>query len=316
MPILVTGASGFVANYLFKTLRDQYPKENIMGISRHLGSNPLADELNILHTNTDLLQEKEISAVVKSFLPDRVVHLAAQSSVAQSYKFPRKTFEINVDGTLNLLESLRSFCPTCRTLVVTSSDIYKGDYSSREKTIPIDESAPLYASTPYGASKIAQDLLAQQYFITYGLPVIRARSFPHTGPGRSTTFAIPSFIYQIHKIKKSAKSGKLLTGDLNIWRDYMDVRDTVKAYCLLLQKGKPGEAYNVCRGKLLNLAVMVQELIKFSGAEIEVVVDPSRLRKALSPTTLGNNSKLKKATGWNPDISLEQSLQEMAIEFN
>jgi GDP-4-dehydro-6-deoxy-D-mannose reductase len=215
--------------------------------------------------------------------------------------------ENNFRGTLNLLEIVRKLKWPTRILIAGSSDMYG---IVKPKETPIREDRSLLPVSPYGFSKAAGDLLAYQYFKSYGVNVIRARAFNHTGPRQRTGFVIPDLASQIAKIEKSRLSPVLKVGNLSSQRDLSDVRDIVRAYVALMAKGKAGEAYNICSQKAYSIEHMLNILCSLSKKRISIQIDQKKNRPAEIPILSGNNSKLKKATGWKPKIQIENTLKD------
>jgi GDP-4-dehydro-6-deoxy-D-mannose reductase len=218
-----------------------------------------------------------------------------------------ETIESNVRGTLYLLEIARNLKRRVKILVVGSSDVY-GKVSPRE--VPISEERHLRPISPYGVSKAACDLLAYQYFKSYGVQVIRARAFNHTGPRQHTGFVIPDFASQIAQIEAGILSPVLKVGNLSAKRDLSDVRDVVRAYLALMARGQAGEAYNISSQKAYKIRNMLRTLLSLSKERITVKVDQTRNRPAEIPILMGNNSKIRKATGWGPKIPIEKTLKD------
>jgi GDP-4-dehydro-6-deoxy-D-mannose reductase len=217
-------------------------------------------------------------------------------------------YECNIHCQLNLLEALRSEAPNCRTLVVSSSEIY-GAVGPEEPSIR--EDAPLRPNNPYAVSKVAQDLMALQYWTSHRLPTIRARSFPHIGPGQSEFFVISAFAKQIAEIEQGLHEPVIHVGNLDVQRDFTDVRDVVRAYWLLATQGAPGECYNVGSGRSHSIRGILESLLKLSIIKINVQVDPSRIRPNDLPVSCCNNVKLRETIGWQLEIDLQRTLVDV-----
>ena len=244
--------------------------------------------------------------------PDRVVHLAAQSSVHQSWLDPDGTLRTNLHGTLHLLESLRRRGQAPGMLVVGSADEYG---AAEAALLPLREDCPLRPNSPYAVSKVAQGALALQYALSFRMPIVRTRTFPHTGPGRGETFAESSFAKQLAEIEYGRRPPVLEVGNLDAVRDFTDVRDVVRAYWLLLERGVSGEVYNVCSGRGIAIRDVVERLTQLARARVELRVDPARLRPSDIPTLVGDPARLRRATGWEPCFPIERTLQDLLDDW-
>lgn len=256
----------------------------------------------------DIGSEKEVFDAVKRARPDWVFHLAAVSNVSHSWKNRRETLETNLIGTLNVFEAVRLFAPKARILFVSSSDVY-GINGPKNKALKEEDAWDVVS--PYAYTKVGGELLSRFYTRIEGLDIIVARSFPHTGPGQSPDFVCSDWAHQVARIEKGNAEPVIRVGNVTIERDYSDVRDVVKAYVRLLEKGKKGEVYNVCSGKAVKLEDILNTLLSLSDEKIEVQVDKQKLRKADIPVLLGDNRKIKKETCWKPAISLQDSLRDL-----
>jgi len=307
MRILITGIAGFVGSHLAELLLKK--KDELFGIC--LACESLENIENIkkdLHLfNCDITHFEELSRLVKRIKPDQIYHLAALSSVGDSFSHPLDTIENNIRGTLNLLEVIRNLRKQTKILVVGSSDVYG---IVKLKDVPITEERPLVPVSPYGVSKAMGDLLAYQYYKSYDVYAIRARAFNHTGPRQRTGFVIPDFASQIAQIERALLPPTLKVGNLSTKRDISDVRDVVGAYVYLMEKGKAGDAYNVCSGQAYSIRNVLNILLSLSKKKIRVAVDKKRNRPAEIPILMGDNSKIRKATGWKPKIPIEKTLED------
>jgi GDP-4-dehydro-6-deoxy-D-mannose reductase len=309
--VLITGAAGFVAGHLVEMLREEEPDVELFGITRPHGT-PAHVPGRVTVIEADLLDAAGTEAAVTMAQPDRVVHLAAQSSPQKSWADPEGTIRTNVVGALNLLEAVRKCRTPPRVLLIGSSEEY-GLASPSE--IPLRETAPLRPSSPYAVSKIAQGYLGLQYALAYGVPVVRTRTFHHTGPGRGESFAESSFARQIAEIERGGRDPVLAVGNLDAIRDFADVRDVVRAYWLLLDRGESGEVYNVCTGRGRRIRDLLDVLLKLSGVRVDVRVDEKRLRPSDIPVLVGDPDKLQRATGWEPRIPLERTLKDLLDDW-
>lgn len=311
MRILITGVGGFVGGHLAELLRAEHPEVEVFGLEREHGK---ADALpsGVTIFQADLDDRASVAGVLDSVGPDRVVHLAGQSSVQHSWTDPGGTLRTNVLGLVHLLDALRQRSVVARVLVVGSAEEYgvvaPGD-------VPIRETAPLRPTSPYAVSKAAQGLLALQYDAPGGLSILVTRTFPHTGPRRGEAFAESSFARQIAEIEAGRRDPLLRVGNLEAVRDFTDVRDVVRAYWALLERGAPGEAYNVCSGKGVSIREVLQSLIDLSGVCVEVGVDPERLRPSDIPVLVGDPGKLRSATAWEPLVPLAHTLRDLLDDW-
>lgn len=305
MKILITGVNGFVGQHLLAYLSDQGETE-LSGITSQPPSECASlQPYPVALYQLDLREPQAVEAILGDLRPDQIVHLAAQAFVGDSLHNPWDTLENNIKIQSNLLESLRRINPACRLLVISSAEVY-GKIASEEN--PVREDQPFRPTSPYAVSKIAQDMLAYQYFLTYNMPTIRSRAFNHIGPGQNTRFALPSFARQIAEAEAGQREPVIRVGNLDVERDFTDVRDVVRAYALLLQHGKPGEVYNICRGEAYRLRDMLERLCQMSYVPVQIEVDPGRLRPADVPRMVGDATRLRQDTGWQPEIALEQTL--------
>jgi len=306
--IFITGAAGFAGHYLIDLLREMEPDCLISGICfpEHPGRCDVQDGVELSHL--DIRSEKSVSDCIKQVQPDWIFHLAAISNVGYSWTNRKETLEVNLMGTFNLFEAVRKYFPQSRVLFVSSCDVY-GVLSPVKNALREDNDTPVIS--PYAFSKKSGELLSQLYSNIEGLDIVISRSFPHTGPGQSTDFVFSDWAFQIAQIEKGSIDPVLKVGNLDIRRDYSDVRDVVKAYVLLLERGKKGEIYNVCSGKADSLKDNLDFLLSLSSKQIRVEVDPQKLRKADIPLVLGDSQKIHQATGWKPDIPLNQTLKDL-----
>ncbi len=306
--VFITGATGFVGPYLIDFLKDRDPDCLIFGtcFPEHPGSCNVIDGIELYHC--DLRSEKGISESIRQVQPDWIFHLAAVSNVGYSWTNRRETLEANLMGTFYLFDAVRKYSPQSRVLFISSCDVY-GILSPIEEALKEDFPTP--PVSPYAFSKISGELLSRFYTNIEGLNIVISRSFPHTGPGQSSDFVCSDWASQIAKIEKGLMEPVIKVGSLDVRRDFSDVRDVVKAYISLLEKGKRGEIYNVCSGRAVVLKDILNLLLSFSSKEIEVKVDPKRMRKADIPLLLGNNEKIRNELSWTPEISLNQTLKEL-----
>jgi len=307
---LITGVSGFVGQHFIDYLETAAVKADVMGIDLvENKSDRSCAYVKQSFKQVDLLDGHEIGGVLFEFQPDYVLHLASYSSVAFSWKEPVLSFQNNMNVFLNLVETIRRLGLKTRLLSVGSSEAY-GNINQHH--LPLVEEAPLDPVSPYAVARVSQELLSKVYAEAYGVDLVITRSFNHIGIGQKDIFAISSFAKRIAEIKKSGcKKGVLSTGDLQIVRDFLDVRDVVRAYYLLLTQGKKGRIYNVCSGKGHVLQEVVDELASIAGVEISTKLNPVFVRPSDNRVIIGSNKRIYDDLGWRPNISFQQSLKDI-----
>jgi GDP-4-dehydro-6-deoxy-D-mannose reductase len=260
----------------------------------------------------DLRDADAVRDLLAQVRPDRIYHLAGQAFVPRSFAAPWETLEVNIRGTLNLLEAVRTLKLETRILVVSSAEIYG---AAAADSLPLTESAPFIPSSPYSVSKIAQDMLAWQYARAHSLHIVRARPFNHIGTGQSADFAVPNWASQIAAAELGLREPIVAVGNLSAARDFTDVRDVVRAYALALERGAAGAVYNVCSGVPQTMQHVLETLISLSPTPITVRVDPERVRPIEIPVLYGSYARLQADTDWRPQISLAQSLSDVLNEW-
>jgi GDP-4-dehydro-6-deoxy-D-mannose reductase len=308
--VLVTGVTGFVGGHLVGFLRREHPEAEIFGLALPSGGLVVPGRVRLLEA--DLEDASAVIAAVERSRPDRVVHLAGQSSVHQSWQDPAGTLRANLVGSLHLLEALRRLQGATRVLLVGSAEEYGAADPARQ---PLGEDAPLAPRSPYAVSKMAQGFLALEYCRTFGMHALRTRTFPHTGPGRGELFAESSFARQVAEAELGLRPPVIEVGNLDAVRDFSDVRDVVRAYWMLLDRGAPGGVYNVCSGTGVRIRQLLERLIALARVPLEVRVDPARLRPADIPVLVGDPSLLRGATGWSPRIGLDTTLLDLLEDW-
>jgi len=310
MRVLITGITGFAGSHLAEYILANHPDVPVFGFVRWRSRMD-----NIVHIQDKVeLHEADIKDVISlkkalaDIKPDRVFHLAAQSFVPASWRLPAETFAINAIGQINLFEALLSLKLNPKIHIAGSSEEY--GYVNPDE-VPMKETNPLRPLSPYAVSKVAQDLLAYQYFKSYGMKTVRTRGFNHTGPRRGDVFVTSNFAKQIAEIEKRKKEPVIHVGNLEAKRDFTDVRDIVRAYWLAAEKGEDGEVYNVGTGKAMAMKEMLDILLSLSKAKVKIKVDAERLRPSDVPILLSDSSKFVSLTGWKPQIPLEQTFKDL-----
>jgi GDP-4-dehydro-6-deoxy-D-mannose reductase len=306
---LITGAGGFVGDHLCTFLLDHTDWE-ILGT---VYPEPAADanphpRLHLVPA--DLRDASRVLDLVADGTPDVIFHLAAMSSVSASFEHPWETLENNICAQLNILEAVRQAGTSSRVLVIGSNEEYG---KPGEDELPITEETPLRPQSPYAVSKVTQDMLGLQYYLAYGIDVVRLRPFNHTGPGQSPRFVVPAFASQVARIEAGLQEPVLFVGNLEVWRDFTDVRDMVRAYALAATEAESGEVYNLASGQPQSIREMLESLLALSPVEIRVEVDPDRYRPADMPVAYGSAEKFHRHTGWEPEIPFEQTLQDVLM---
>jgi GDP-4-dehydro-6-deoxy-D-mannose reductase len=288
----VTGAGGFVGRVLCPYLTT------------------VGDTVVRAGPGLDVRRRDEVASELRAAGPDVVYHLAGRTNVAESWADPTTTFEVNALGTLAVLEAAAALPSPPRVLLVSSSEVY-GD--GGRANVPLEESAPLRPVTPYAASKVAAEFLGLQAYLGRGLPVVTARPFNHIGPGQAPSFVVRGLAGRIAAVEQHG-GGAISVGNLSAERDFTDVRDVVRAYRLLAERGEPGETYNVCSGEARSIEEIARRLADLAKVPIEFRVDPSLVRAVEVPVLLGECSRLARITGWAPEITLEQTLAAVLEE--
>jgi GDP-4-dehydro-6-deoxy-D-mannose reductase len=290
--VAVTGARGFVGPHLVAHL--EACGDDVLPLDRH---GP--DSLDI--TDADAVRNRLTDAGAEV-----VYHLAALSHVGESWKSPATSFRVNAEGTLNVLRACTEL-DTPRVIVVLSSEEYG---RVDEADLPLTEDAPLRPVTPYGAAKAAADMLALQAFLGDGLGAIRVRPFSHTGPGQSAQFVVPALAARIARAERDDVT-QIPVGSLDAVRDLTDVRDVVRAYRLVAEHGEPGAVYNVCSGTGVSVQEIADRLLARATGPIELVTDPELVRSVEAPRLVGSNARVREATGWTPEIPLDETLTDV-----
>ena len=307
MKALITGINGFAGSYLAELLLSK--GYQVSGIVHNLKNtkniNYIRDQLTLYEC--DIRDGAKLNEIISQSKPDEIYHLAAIAHVPTSYRDPTLTFEVNLYGSLNLFEAVKAVSRDIKVLYVGSASEYG---AVRNDEIPMDEKTLLRPVDPYSVSKASADMLAFQYFKSFNMHIVRVRPFNHIGPRQSSDYVVSSFAKQIAEIEKGLKEPMIMVGNLEAKRDFTDVRDMVRAYQLALHKGNPGEIYNICSEKAVSIKEILEKLLKLSEKEIEIEQDPKRLRPSDVPLLLGDSTKFRGKTGWEPGIPFEKTLQD------
>lgn len=310
MKVLITGITGFAGSHLAEYILENHRGAQVYGMIRWRSrmENILHIENRLSLVEADLKDMTSLKICLTEVRPDLIFHLAAQSFVPTSWKCPAETFTINAVGQINLFEAIKSLGISPKIHIAGSSEEY-GLVNSDE--VPMKETNHLRPLSPYAVSKVAQDLLGWQYYKSYGLKIVRTRGFNHTGPRRGDVFICSNFAKQIVEIEKKKREPVIYVGNLEARRDFTDVRDMVRAYWMALDKGEPGEVYNIGTGKTYSIKEVLDLLLALSGCEVKIEIDPGRLRPSDVPVLLSDSSKFKGLTGWQPRIPFDRSLQDL-----
>jgi GDP-4-dehydro-6-deoxy-D-mannose reductase len=309
MRVLITGLTGFVGSHLADHLVARGDVE-VYGTYRWRSRMDNVEHLRgrVQLVECDMRDPVAVRHALAAVRPDRVFHLAAQSYVPTSWLAPGETLIGNVTGQLNLFEAARELKLPVRIQIAGSSEEY-GRVLPDE--VPIREDNPLRPLSPYAVSKVAQDLLAYQYWMSYGLHTVRTRGFNHTGPRRGEVFVTSNFARQVAEIEKGRRPPVVQVGNLDSTRDFTDVRDMVRAYWLALEHGEPGQVYNICSGRGYTIRSVLETLLELAHVRVEVREDPARLRPSDVTVLLGDCARLRRITGWEPTIPFEVSLKDV-----
>jgi GDP-4-dehydro-6-deoxy-D-mannose reductase len=304
MRVLITGATGFAGRHLARLCASR--GAHVVGLGRRPQEGAATADLHA-YLAADLGSASEARAALRAAAPDAVFHLAAEASVASSWKSPEATIRANLGSTLNVLDAVRDLPPGIRVLVACSGE----EYGNHDR-LPLTEEHNLRPQNPYAVSKAACDLAAGFYADAYGMHVVRMRAFNHAGPGQSDAYVISKFARQIAEAGATGRPGEpveIVTGNLHVRRDFTDVRDVVRAYWLALERAEPG-VYNVCSGRSTEISEILAGLARHAGVELEQTTDPALLREHEVAEIRGSHEKLTAATGWEPEIPLERTLAD------
>lgn len=311
--MLITGFSGFVSRHFLNYLVENNLSYEVLGVDVNppkFAMEDYAPTLAMSFEQVNLLDKEAVEDMIATFRPDYILHLASFSSVAYSWQHPADCFMNNTSIFLNVTEALRKhdLCD-CRLLSVGSSEEY-GDVKKEE--LPLQEDMPLVPVNPYAVARVSQEMMAKVLADSFGMQIMMTRSFNHMGPFQDERFVIPSFVRRILDIAESgAKSGEIETGDTSIVRDFVDVRDVVRAYYRLLLDGKAGEVYNICGEKGVSLAEVVDQIADIVGVSVTTRVNPDFVRPGDNQVVIGSAEKIRQDIGWTAEIPLRQTLMDM-----
>jgi len=303
MKALIIGGAGFVGNYLIEHCkRDWQWSVHVTKMPNETIANP-----DVSIHDLDILEKKEITALLQTVRPDCIFHLAAQSSVAVSWKNPALTVDVNVKGSINVLDAIRELDYSPRILLIGSGEEY-GHILPGET--PISERNTPRPGNIYAATKACQNMIGAIYAKAYQMQIMMVRAFNHIGPNQSPLFVVADFCRQVAEIEAEMRPPVIHVGNLAAKRDFTDVRDVVRAYALLIQKGEPGETYNVGSSHAVSIEEVLTQILSLSAKQIQVSVDPDRLRPVDIPIIEADITKLREVTNWTPAIPLQQTLEE------
>lgn len=299
---LIIGAAGFVGSYLIKEMYANDMEVYATKLSHEKFENPNAKMYDL-----DIMDKDAVTALLFEIRPDYIFHLAAQSSVGLAWKNPGLTVDVNIKGSINVMDSVRELFYKPRVLLIGSGEEYG---HIRPGETPISEENALRPGNIYAATKVCQNMIANIYAKAYDLDLMLVRAFNHIGPGQAPMFVVSDFCKQVAEIEKGLREPVMLVGNLAARRDFTDVRDVVRAYVRLIQQGIPGETYNVGSGQAREIREILNLIVSMSDAEITVEIDPNKIRPVDVPVIEADITKLNQLTGWRPQISIEQTIQE------
>lgn len=306
--VLITGATGFAGGFLAEYLlsTNNFEVFGTYHSEKSLSLSSLKDRITF--QQVDLRNQAQVENVLNNTQPAYIFHLAASSSAKESFEHPILTMDTNIDSEINLFEAVRrAHLENVKILITSSAEVY--GYVQKDD-LPVDEQTPLRPASPYAVSKIAQDYLGFQYGLSYDLAIIRVRPFNHIGPRQSSKFIVSDFSKQIAEIEKGIKEPVIQVGNLEARRDFTDVRDVVRAYSMIMEKGEKREVYNVGSGTSISAKEILDTLLSFSRKKIEINIDQTKLRPSDTPEIICDHTKLTQVTGWKPEIPLTQTLKE------
>lgn len=306
MRALITGITGFAGGHLAQILLDR--GDEVFGVARDEGTGLAHLTQEIVPVIADLQDAQVVQRLLTDIRPEAIYHLAGQAFVPTSWEDPWATMENNIRPQLNILQAMVKQKLEARLLIVASNQVY--GHVNKDQ-LPVQEETPLRPDNPYGVSKVTQDVLGLQYFLSHGVDVLRVRAFNHIGPRQSPVFVAASFSRQIAQIEAGLKEPVIQVGNLDAERDFTDVIDVMRAYALLVEYGDPGEAYNVGTGRAYSIKYLLEVLLSYSQTKIKVEQEPSRIRPSDVSIIYADNSKLRTKTGWEPSVNFEDSLRRV-----
>ncbi|SFP37315.1 GDPmannose 4,6-dehydratase [Butyrivibrio proteoclasticus] len=301
---LVFGAGGFAGGHLVNELVSN--NYEVYGCSRY---GKITDKRYAGAMVCDIMDVDRVKTVIAEVNPDYIINMAGISSVGLSWKIPQTTIDVNVVGPVNILETVKETNPDAHILFIGSSEEYA------PKAEPISEVDRLDANNPYGISKVMLERLVSLYRDHYGMHVHYVRAFNHTGIGQADTFVVPSWCKQVAEISVSGKPGTIRVGNLNVARDFSDVRDVVRAYRMVLESDDCSQIYNICSGKAIYLEKILEFITSMSEQPVEIEVNQKLIRPVENDTIFGDHSKITKDLGWEPEIDLKDTIREMYEDF-
>lgn len=303
MKALIVGGAGFVGNYLINHLRNDC-KWSVY-VTKMQNENIVDKDIQVFDIN--ILNKDEIVTLLNKIKPDYIFHLAAQSSVAVSWKNPALTIDVNIKGSVNLLDAIRELNYKPKILLIGSGEEYG---HIKEEETPIKENNATRPGNIYAATKVAQNLIGKIYSDAYNMDIIMVRAFNHIGPNQSPIFVVADFCKQVAEIEKGLKEPIIKVGNLSAKRDFTDVRDVVRAYSSIIQKGKSGETYNVGSGYAIAIEDILKMILSMSDANISVEIDKNKLRPVDVPIIEADITKLSETTGWQKQIKVEETVAD------
>lgn len=299
---LVIGAAGFVGKYLV----EQIKADGIKCYATKLPHQRI-DNLGVEVYDLDIMDKDAIVSLLFEIKPDYIFHLAAQSSGGMAWKNPILTIDVNIKGSINVMEAVRELYYKPRLLLIGSGEEY-GQMGLKE--IPIKEEAVLHPGNIYAATKACQNMMGSIYAKAYDMELVMVRAFNHIGPGQSPLFVVSDFCKQVAEIETEVREPIIRVGNLAAKRDFTDVRDVTRAYVMLVKMGEVGETYNVGSGKAQEIRQILNLIIQYSKKEIKVEIDANKIRPVDVPIIEADITKINKLTGWKPEIPIEQTIQE------